>query len=222
MLRYENFEFLYLLLLIPIMLCLLIIYNKWKKNAVNKFSDKEIFKKIVKSYSKKRSKTKNILTFFIFIFLIIGIANPQIGTKMEEVKREGVDLMIAIDLSNSMLSEDIKPNRLERAKTMQDETDKALRLLAQFAGDPFLLLPEHKPLHQPLLGLKVYVPEESPMFKEYERDDLVEKITSLGGTLQETFEGVDAVFIDHNELLDEADRVGLGVLSPFDLKSWLR
>ncbi|MBK03426.1 MAG: hypothetical protein CL920_32625 [Deltaproteobacteria bacterium] len=94
--------------------------------------------------------------------------------------------------------------------------------LAQFAGEPFLLLPEHKPLHQPLLGLKVYVPEESPMFKEYERDDLVEKITSLGGTLQETFEGVDAVFIDHNELLDEADRVGLGVLSPFDLKSWLR
>ena len=50
------------------------------------------------------------------LFLIIGISNPQIGTKMEEVKREGVDLMIAVDLSYSMMSEDIKPNRLERAK----------------------------------------------------------------------------------------------------------
>ena len=48
--------------------------------------------------------------------LIIGIANPQIGSKMEEVKREGVDLMIAIDLSNSMLAEDLQPNRLIRAK----------------------------------------------------------------------------------------------------------
>ena len=145
MLRYENFEFLYLLLLIPIMLCLLIIYNKWRKNAVNKFSDKEMFKKIVKSYSKKRSKTKNILTFFIFIFLIIGIANPQIGTKMEEVKREGVDLMIAIDLSNSMLSEDIKPNRLERAKQaiskLIDQLQGDRIGLIVFAGEAYIQLP---------------------------------------------------------------------------------
>ena len=145
MLRYENFEFLYLLLLIPIMLCLLIIYNKWRKNAVNKFSDIEMFKKIAKSYSKKRSKTKNTLTIFIFIFLIIGIANPQIGTKMEEVKREGVDLMIAIDLSNSMLSEDIKPNRLERAKQaiskLIDQLQGDRIGLIVFAGEAYIQLP---------------------------------------------------------------------------------
>ena len=73
MLRYENFEFLYLLLLIPIMLCLLIIYNKWRKNAVNKFSDNEMFKKIAKSYSKKRSKAKNTLTIFYLSIIIIFI-----------------------------------------------------------------------------------------------------------------------------------------------------
>ena len=61
------------------------------------------------------------LKFFLFclsiIFIIIGLANPQIGSKMEEVKREGVDLMIAIDLSNSMLAEDLQPNRLMRANS---------------------------------------------------------------------------------------------------------
>ena len=66
---------------------------------------------LIHSFSKTRSQIKNIIIVLVFSLLIIGLANPQIGTKMEEIKREGVDLMIAIDLSNSMMAEDIKPHR---------------------------------------------------------------------------------------------------------------
>ena len=77
--------------------------------------------------------------------MIIGISNPQIGTKMEEVKREGVDLMIALDLSNSMLAEDIKPNRLERARQaisrLIDKLEGDRIGLIVFAGDAYVQLP---------------------------------------------------------------------------------
>jgi Ca-activated chloride channel family protein len=89
------------------------------------------------------------LKFFLFclsiIFIIIGLANPQIGSKMEEVKREGVDLMIAIDLSNSMLAEDLQPNRLMRAKQsisrLIDRLDGDRIGLVVFAGDAYVQLP---------------------------------------------------------------------------------
>ena len=97
------------------------------------------------SFSKRRTQIKNILTILIFILLIIGIANPQVGTKMEEVKREGVDLMIAIDLSNSMMAEDIKPNRLERAKLaisrLIDKLEGDRIGLIVFAGEAYVQLP---------------------------------------------------------------------------------
>ena len=104
MLRYEHIEYLNLLFGIPFLILALIVYNKWKQKALSIFGEEKLIKKLIPSYSAKRANTKNILIILIFILIIIGIANPQIGTKMEEVKREGVDLMIAIDLSNSMMA----------------------------------------------------------------------------------------------------------------------
>ena len=145
MLRYEHIEYLNLLFGIPILIIMILIYEKWKKNALDIFGEREMIKKLTNSFSKRRVNIKHILTILIFILLIFAIANPQIGTKMEEVKREGVDLMIAIDLSNSMMAEDIKPNRLERAK--QAITKLINRLegdrigLIVFAGDAYVQLP---------------------------------------------------------------------------------
>ena len=116
MLKYEHIEYLNFLFGIPVLILALLLYAKWKAAALARFGDSRLIKELTHSFSKRRNQIKNILTILIFILLIIGIANPQVGTKMEEVKREGVDLMIAIDLSNSMLAEDIKPNRLQRAK----------------------------------------------------------------------------------------------------------
>ena len=145
MLRYEHIEYLNLLFTIPFLILGLIMYNKWRRKALSMFGEEKIIKKLIPSYSDKKVKIKNVLIILIFILIIIGIANPQIGTKMEEVKREGVDLMISIDLSNSMMAEDIKPNRLERAKQaiskLIDQLEGDRIGLIVFAGEAYVQLP---------------------------------------------------------------------------------
>ena len=145
MLRYEHIEYLNFLFGIPVLIIAMLLYNRWKKNALTLFGERKLVKELTHSFSKRRIQIKNIITLIIFIALIIGIANPQVGTKMEEVKREGVDLMIAIDLSNSMMAEDIKPNRLERAKLAISQLINKLKGdrigLIVFAGDAYVQLP---------------------------------------------------------------------------------
>ena len=145
MLRYEHIEYLNLLFGIPLLVLSILLYSKWKRNSLALFGESRLVNELMHSFSKGRSKIKNTLTILVFILLIIGISNPQIGTKMEEVKREGVDLMIAIDLSNSMLAEDIKPNRLERAKQaiskLIDNLEGDRIGLIVFAGEAYVQLP---------------------------------------------------------------------------------
>ena len=145
MLRYEHIEYLNFLFGIPVLIVAMLLYSRWKKNALALFGDNRLVKELMHSFSKIRTQIKNILTILIFILLVIGIANPQVGAKMEEVKREGVDLMIAIDLSNSMMAEDIKPNRLERAKLaisrLIDKLEGDRIGLIVFAGEAYVQLP---------------------------------------------------------------------------------
>jgi Ca-activated chloride channel family protein len=130
---------------IPVLILGIIFYNRWKRKSLALFGDSRLLKELMHSYSKGRTQIKNIFIILIFTLLIIGIANPQIGTKMEEVKREGVDLMIAIDLSNSMLAEDIKPNRLEKSKLaisrLIDKLEGDRIGLIVFAGEAYVQLP---------------------------------------------------------------------------------
>ena len=145
MLRYENIEYLNLLYgLIPLFL-LMVYYSKWKSKAFKSFGEGLVKKGLIPFYSKSRENLKFSLFFLCTTSMIIGISNPQIGTKMEEVKREGVDLMIALDLSNSMLAEDIKPNRLERARQaisrLIDKLEGDRIGLIVFAGDAYVQLP---------------------------------------------------------------------------------
>jgi len=145
MLKYEHIEYLNLLFGIPVLILAILLYSKWKTKALALFGDSKLVTELMPSFSKGRTQIKNIFTVLIFILLILGIANPQVGTKMEEVKREGVDLMIAIDLSNSMLAEDIKPNRLERAKLaisrLIDKLEGDRIGLIVFAGEAYVQLP---------------------------------------------------------------------------------
>ena len=145
MLRYEHIEYLNFLFGIPLLILAILLYSRWKRKALALFGDSKLVTELIHSFSKGRTQIKNILTVLIFILLIIGIANPQVGTKMEEVKREGVDLMIAIDLSNSMMAEDIKPNRLERAKQaisrLIDKLEGDRIGLIVFAGEAYVQLP---------------------------------------------------------------------------------
>ena len=145
MLRYDNIDFLYFLALIPLIAIGLYFYNRWQKKSIEKFGDENLVTELMQNHSKTRKNIKNTLFIFSIAFLIIGISNPQIGTKMEEVKREGVDLMIAIDLSHSMMAQDIKPNRLERAKQaisrLIDKLEGDRIGLVVFAGEAYVQLP---------------------------------------------------------------------------------
>ena len=129
MLRFEEINYLYLLLSILLIVGSNIYFFYWKSKSLKKFGDKKLIQRLQIGQSSIRKKIKNLFRVFCIIFIIIAFANPQIGSEIEEVKRKGVDLMIAIDLSNSMLVEDIKPNRLEKSKRAISE------LLDQLGGD---------------------------------------------------------------------------------------
>ena len=93
-----------------------VLIYRHKEALIQRFGHLEIMKRIMPGYSKRRMVWKNIFFILSYVFFVIALADPQIGTKLEQVKRKGVDIIIALDVSNSMKAEDIKPSRLEKAK----------------------------------------------------------------------------------------------------------
>jgi Ca-activated chloride channel family protein len=116
MLRFAHIEFLWGLALVPVFILLFIVVSRWKIKAVKRLGDRNIVNLMMPDVSFSRPWLKFILFTVAFAFLLIAAADPQIGSKMEEEKRKGADLMILLDVSNSMLSQDLAPNRLENAK----------------------------------------------------------------------------------------------------------
>ena len=145
MIKFENIEFLNFLYIVPVLIVIIILFGRWKRKKILEFTDIHLFKKLVPNYSKTRVKIKNTIDIIILIFLIIAIANPQIGTKIEEVKTEGIDIMIAFDVSNSMLAEDVSESRIKTSKLSISrliDTLKNNRIgLVIFAGNAQLQLP---------------------------------------------------------------------------------
>jgi Ca-activated chloride channel family protein len=115
-LRFENPEYLYFLWGVLLLLAFFMWSVHFKKRLLMRFGNLEIIEKLMRNYSRGRRNLKITLLLVSYVFLIIALANPQIGTKLEEVTREGIDIVVALDVSQSMLAEDIKPNRLEKAK----------------------------------------------------------------------------------------------------------
>ena len=145
MFRLENGMYLWGFLLIPLFVIIFLFLRVKLQKNLKKIGDM----KLVGLLQPDTSKYKNIVKFTLVMiglgFLIMGIANPQIGTKLSEAKREGIDVILALDISNSMLSEDVKPNRLERAKQMISRMIDKLQSdrigLIVFAGDAYVQLP---------------------------------------------------------------------------------
>ncbi len=108
----------WLLLVIPAIILLFMGVLFWQRSAQKRFADSKLLKKL----SPERSLFKPILKIFVLslaiFFLVVALVNPKMGTKLETVKREGVDLVFAIDVSKSMLAEDIAPNRMEKSKQL--------------------------------------------------------------------------------------------------------
>lgn len=140
----EDFWF-WLLLLIIGMLAVFLWTVAWKRKAKNKFASKNLLKILSPEQSIFKQILKHIVLSLAIVSLIIALVNPKIGTKLETVKREGVDIVFAIDVSKSMLAEDIAPNRLEKAKQLTSQIIKKLvsdRVgIIAYAGKAFPQLP---------------------------------------------------------------------------------
>ncbi len=145
MLRFNNQIYLHLLWLIPLLIVFYAFVFRWKNRALKRFGNLELVKKLTDSISRKRQIYKVILITLAVLFLILSLAQPQIGTKLEQVKREGVNIIIATDVSLSMKAEDIKPNRLEKAKHAIGRFIDLLQGdrigIIAFAGDAFVQCP---------------------------------------------------------------------------------
>ena len=116
MIRFEDISYLYALGAIPVFFMLFYWMILQRRKRVKKIGDTQLIARLMPQQPKQKLWVKFMLYSFIYTLLIIGLANPQIGSKLENVERKGVDLVIALDVSTSMLAQDIKPNRLEKAK----------------------------------------------------------------------------------------------------------
>ncbi len=145
MFRFAHIEFLWLLLLIPVVVGAYMYITRRKQKQLEAFGDKELLHELMPNASHVRPNVKFALEISALIFLIIALAQPQYGTKEETIKREGIEVMMALDISNSMLAEDVAPNRLERAKQLLSKlvdqmTDDKVGMVV-FAGEAFVQLP---------------------------------------------------------------------------------
>jgi Ca-activated chloride channel family protein len=114
--RFAHIEYLWGLLIIPF-LTLVFIWSRYsRKRAVRRFGHEQVIRELMPFVSDTRPAFKFVLLMLALAFFIAGAARPQFGSKLKKVKREGIELIIALDVSNSMMAEDIQPNRLERAK----------------------------------------------------------------------------------------------------------
>ena len=114
--RFEHPEYLYWLIVIPVLVIIYILFRVSQKRRFERFAKLEMREQLVPSYSARRANFKFIVFLLMISCVIMALANLQSGSKMEEVKREGIDLYLAVDVSNSMNAEDIVPSRLERSK----------------------------------------------------------------------------------------------------------
>ncbi|MBR1809766.1 MAG: VWA domain-containing protein [Paludibacteraceae bacterium] len=145
MFRFAHIELLWLLLLIPVFVAAYIWYTRRKRRQLSEFGDPELIEQLMPNASRTRPHIKFALLMSALTLLIFAAARPQYGTKEQTVKRQGIEVMFALDISNSMLAEDVAPNRLERAKQMLaklvDKMQDDKVGLIVFAGDAFVQLP---------------------------------------------------------------------------------
>lgn len=145
MFRFENPEYLYLFIGMPLLVALYIYLNIRKRNDVKRLGVISTIKQMMPELSLKRSYLKFWLIFGVICAGIFMVARPQFGTKVENVDKEGIELMIAIDVSNSMMAQDVSPDRLTRAKQILSRLidirkhDKVGLIV--FAGEAYVQMP---------------------------------------------------------------------------------
>ena len=145
MIIFANYQFLWLLLLVPVIPAVYAVVKGLRRARIRRFGDEAMVRELMPHYSSAKGWVRIVLFTLAFMFFVIGLARPQIGAKLSERKIKGAEIMICLDVSNSMLAEDYSPNRLERAKMAISSIVDKLRDdrigLIIFAGTSFVQLP---------------------------------------------------------------------------------
>lgn len=195
MFRFETPEYLYLLLLLPVLAVAHYLWMLRKKRNLKRYGDPILLKPLMKDVSRLRTEIKFWLLQFSLLFLIIALARPQYGTKVETRKRNGIEAIIAMDISNSMLAEDVRPNRLEKAKMMisnlvDNMVDDKIGLVI-YAGQAYVQLP----ITSDYVSAKMFLETISPSQIEMQGTDIAAAIDIAAKSFT-TQQGVSrAIFI---------------------------
>lgn len=143
--RFADEKVLIGLAVIPLLLILYIITRRLQKRQLQKWGDQLLLNRLMPDFSSTRIFIKFVIWILAFGIMILALARPQFGTKLSEVKRKGIEMIIALDVSNSMMAEDIQPNRLENAKMaisrLVDRLENDKIGLIVFAGDAYIQMP---------------------------------------------------------------------------------
>ncbi|MBQ6191288.1 MAG: VWA domain-containing protein [Bacteroidaceae bacterium] len=176
MFRFESPQYLYLLLVLVALAAIhyYIIYKK--KQQVKRFGDPELTKQLFLGVSRWRPEVKFWITMLALASFIVALARPQFGTRLDTRERTGIEAIIALDVSNSMLAEDVKPNRLEKAKMMVSNMvdgmkDDKIGLIV-FAGQAFVQLP----ITSDYVSAKMFLETISPSMMSVQGTDVAEAI----------------------------------------------
>ena len=145
MIIFANPRYLWLLLLIPFFFLGLALWMRARRRELRKFGEEDLVNALMPSWSKSKRWVRAVLYSLAFFFFVIGLSRPQIGAKLSEHKAKGAEIMVVLDVSNSMLARDYTPNRLERAKLaisrIADKLEDDRIGLIIFAGSSFVQLP---------------------------------------------------------------------------------
>ena len=145
MFRFEHIQYLYLLIILVPVLLLFIYFYTWRKKSIARFGTASLVYKLIPDFSDGKQMLKFILLSLAYTSLVLALADPQIGTRQEKVKRNGIDVVVALDVSRSMLAQDVQPDRLTRAKqfisNFVDELSNDRFAMIVFAGRAYLQMP---------------------------------------------------------------------------------
>lgn len=195
MFRFENPEYLYFLLLLPLFAVAHYLWTYKKSRNLKRYGDLVLLKALMKDVSRFRAELKFWLFSASLFFLIIALARPQYGTRVDTHKRTGIEAIIAMDISNSMLAEDVRPNRLEKAKMMvsnlvDNMVDDKIGLIV-YAGQAYVQLP----ITSDYVSAKMFLETISPSLIEMQGTDIASAI-SLASNSFTAHEGVSkAIFV---------------------------
>lgn len=162
MFRFANLNALFLYILLAIVVAIYFVACRQRKRALRRYGSPELLGAMMPEVSPHRPALKFWLTFTALCFMVLLLARPQFGSKMETVKRQGIETVIALDISNSMLAEDVAPSRLEKSKNIVSRlvdgfADDKVGLIV-FAGDAFIQLP----ITSDFISAKMFLESISP------------------------------------------------------------